>query len=309
LTEEESAKVELKPSQMTKENPKEEKDSSEEDDADENDPSTINSSRFRTLARSNTMRDSALTSKLHSSYSSASMDREQSVKSMTGDPAPMLSDDRNSSTSSVSLSRRFSKKGSSSKNLMQLVKGIVLTKLLALDEDMKAVKEQLVVVNQAIHHHKLLMLKKTFLHRALYRERTNKQLAFTKWKYIFKTAYEIMKTKQRNAKFKLFVINHFLRYQFRLQEEYFYHWNNQIHRIKQGERMRNWLKLKIYHWMRRIEPCLTEYMNRWKIFTIASYRSSLFNGESEDPELINHNNAYYMSKFLSVLSSILSSLN
>lgn len=66
----------------------------------------------------------------------------------------------------------------------------------------------------------------------------------------------------------------------------FLHWYEQVQRVKSGERNRNWLRYKIQLWMDRAVPGLSmnKYIERWKAFTIFSYRSQGNRNGHEDAQ-------------------------
>jgi hypothetical protein len=77
----------------------------------------------------------------------------------------------------------------------------------------------------------------------------------------------------------------------------FQRWKTNAKRLTQGERLKNFILPRVEHWLLRVKPNLKEYVNRWKIFTIGTYRAQLYNGDDEDADMIrNANNQYFMSK-------------
>jgi hypothetical protein len=82
----------------------------------------------------------------------------------------------------------------------------------------------------------------------------------------------------------------------------FQRWKTNAKRLTQGERLKNFILPRVEHWLLRVKPNLKEYVNRWKIFTIGTYRAQLYNGEDEDADMIrNANNQYFMSKSIRFL--------
>lgn len=204
---------------------------------------------------------------------------------------------KNDSRRSSRLDARHKSAGASLE-LLDFLKTQYFEKLQNVEYQAHALHDQVRHVNQRFHQFNLSYLKKILM--------------------IFSNSYSKQMKKQAFQK----LLNNKLSYDRRIREgvlrnctiffnrllkstiKYnFKKWRRNCDRLKRGEKMKLWLTARLEKWYEHVKPNLKDYINRWKIFTIASYRASIFEGGDDDDvdALRNANNQYFLSKYPSLI--------